>query len=92
MTMHKEGRSNSDETVLQVVELNKDEIGNLHSITLSDGEYVSHNIKTLPSSPFSLHFFCGIRWQSYNYFENQFPEKLQFEPLHKNYIVSKTRR
>ena len=51
MTMHKEGRSNSDETVHQVVELNKDAIGNMHSITLSDGEYVSHNIKTLPSSP-----------------------------------------
>ena len=24
----------------------------------------------------SLHFFCGIRCQSYNYFENQFPEKI----------------
>ena len=78
LTMHKEGRSYSDETILQVVELNKDESGNLHSITLSDGEYVSHNIKTLPSSPFCYHyiFFCGIRCQSYNYFENQFPEKI----------------
>ena len=77
LTMHKEGRSYSDETILQVVELNKDESGNLHSITLSDGEYVSHNIKTLPSSPFCYHyiFSCGIRCQSYNYFENQFPEK-----------------
>ena len=77
LTMHKEGRSYSDETILQVVELNKDESGNLHSITLSDGEYVSHNIKTLPSSPFCYHYilFCGIRCQSYNYFENQFPEK-----------------
>ena len=35
LTMHKEGRSNSDETILQVVELNEDESGNLHSITLS---------------------------------------------------------
>ena len=71
LTMHKEGRSFSDETILQ------DEIENLHSITLSDGEYVSHNIKTLPSSPFCYHYilFCGIRCQSYNYFENQFPEK-----------------
>ena len=78
LTMHKEGRSYSDETILQVVELNKDESGNLHSITLSDGEYVSHNIKTLPSSPFCYHYilFCGIRCQSYNYFENQFPEKI----------------
>ena len=42
LTMHKEGRSYSDETFL---ELNKDESGNLHSITQSDGEYVSHNIK-----------------------------------------------
>ena len=33
LTMHKEGRSYSDETILQVVELNKDESGNLHSIT-----------------------------------------------------------
>ena len=57
LTMHKEGRSYSDETILQVVELNKDESGNLHSITLSDGEYVSHNIKTLPSSPFCYHYF-----------------------------------
>ena len=32
MTMHKEGRSNSDETILQVVELHEDEIGNLHSL------------------------------------------------------------
>ena len=37
LTMHKEGRSYSDETILQVVELNEDESGNLHSITLSDG-------------------------------------------------------
>ena len=46
LTMHKEGRSYGDETILQVVELNKDENGNLHSIALSDGEYVSHNSKT----------------------------------------------
>ena len=62
MTMHKEGRSNSDETILQVVELNKDEIGNLHSITLSDGEYVSHNIKTLPSSPFCYHYIFSVEY------------------------------
>ena len=35
--MHMDGRSYSDETILKVFELNKDEIGNLHSITLSDG-------------------------------------------------------
>ena len=34
------------ETILQVVELNKDESGKLHSIALSDGEYVSHNVET----------------------------------------------
>ena len=45
LTMHKEGRSYSDETILQVVELNEDESENLHSITLSDGENVSHNEK-----------------------------------------------
>ena len=44
--LHKEGRSYSDETILQVVELNKDESRKLHSIALSDGEYVSHNSKT----------------------------------------------
>ena len=44
--MHKEGRSYSHETILQVVELNKDESGKLHSIALSDGEYVSHNFET----------------------------------------------
>ena len=78
LTMHKEGRSYSDETILQVVELNKDESGNLHSITLSDGEYVSHNIKktTFLTLLLSLHFFCGIRCQSSNYLENQFPEKI----------------
>ena len=77
LTMLKEGRSYSDETILQVVELNEDESENLHSITLSDGEYVSHNIKTLPSSPFCYHYilFCGICCHSYNYFENKFPEK-----------------
>ena len=46
LTMHKEGRSYSHETILQVVELNKDESGKLHSIALSDGEYVSHNVET----------------------------------------------
>ena len=44
--MHKEGRSYSLETTLQVVELNMDECEKLHSIALSDGEYVSHNVKT----------------------------------------------
>ena len=34
----------SHETILQVVELYKDESGKLHSIALSDGEYVSHNV------------------------------------------------
>ena len=62
LTMHKEGRSYSDETILQVVELNKDESGNLHSITLSDGEYVSHNIKTLPSSPFCYHYIFSVEY------------------------------
>ena len=89
--MEKEDRSYSDETILQVVELNKDESGNLHSITLSDGEYVSHNIKTQPSSPFCYHyiFFCGIRCQSYiNILRiNSQKKKLQFKPLHKIYIV-----
>ena len=46
LTMHKEGRSYSHETILQVVELNKDDSGKLRSIALSDGEYVSHNIET----------------------------------------------
>ena len=59
LTMHKEGRSYSDETFL---ELNKDESGNLHSITLSDGEYVSHNIKTLPSSPFCYHSIFSVEY------------------------------
>ena len=44
--MHKEGRSYSHETLLQVVELYNDESGKLHLIALSDGEYVSHNIET----------------------------------------------
>ena len=95
LTMHKEGRSYSDETILQVVELNKDESGNLHSITLSDGEYVSHNIKTLPSSPFCYHyiFFCGIRCQSYNNYENQFPEKkITVQTFAKNLYCLKSRR
>ena len=35
--MHMEGRSYSGETILKIVELNKDESGNLHSVTLSDG-------------------------------------------------------
>ena len=79
LTMHKEGRSYSDETILQVVELNKDESGNLHSITLSDGENVSHNIKTLPSSPFCYH---------YTFLWNTLPRKiLQYKTLHKIYIV-----
>ena len=81
MTMHKEGRSYSDETILQVVELNKDEIGNLHSITLSDSEYVSHNIKTLPSSPFCY---------NYTFLWNTLPRKiLQYKTLHKIYIFFK---
>ena len=46
LTMHKEGRTYSHETIVQVVELNKDDSGKLHSIALSDGEYVSHNIET----------------------------------------------
>ena len=46
LTMHKEGRTYSHETIVQVVELNKDDGGKLHSIALSDGEYVSHNIET----------------------------------------------
>ena len=46
LTMHKEGRSYSHETILHVVALNKDESGKLHSIALSDGEYVSHNFET----------------------------------------------
>ena len=60
--MLKEGRSYSDETILQVVELNKDESGNLHSITLSDGEYVSHNIKALPPSPFCYHYIFSVEY------------------------------
>ena len=60
--MLKEGRSYSDETILQVVELNEDESGNLHSITLSDGEYVSHNNKTLPSSPFCYHYIFSVEY------------------------------
>ena len=62
LTMHKEGRSYSDETILQVVELNKDESGNLHSITQSDGENVTHNIKTLPSSPFCYHYIFSVEY------------------------------
>ena len=89
MTMHKEGQSNSDETILQVVELNKDEIGNLHSITLSDSEYVSHNIKNFLIFLLSLHFFCGIRCQSYNYLENQFPEKIYSSNLGTKSILFK---
>ena len=46
MTMHKEGRSYSHETLLQVVELYNDESRKLHLIALSDGEYVSHNVET----------------------------------------------
>ena len=59
LTMHKEGRSYSDETILQVVELNKDESGNLDSITLSDGECVSQNIKTLP---FCYHYIFSVKY------------------------------
>ena len=94
LTMHKEGRSYSDETILQVVELNKDESGNLHSITLSDGEYVSHNIKTLPSSPFCYHYIFSVEYiaKVITISRINSQKKLQFEPLHKNYIVSKTRR
>ena len=44
LTMHKEGRTYSHETIVQVVELN--DSGKLHSIAHSDGEYVSHNIET----------------------------------------------
>ena len=62
LTMHKEGRSYSDETILKVVELNKDKSGNLHSITLSDSEYVSHNIKTLPPSPFCYHYIFSVEY------------------------------
>ena len=64
LTMHKEGRSYSDETILQVVELNKEENGKLHSIALSDGEHVSHNIKTLPSSPFCYHYIFSVEYDS----------------------------
>ena len=62
LTMQKEGRSYSDETILQVFKLNKDESGNLDSITLSDGECVSHNIKTLPSSPFCYHYIFSVEY------------------------------
>ena len=89
LTMHKEGRSYSDETILQVVELNEDESENLHSITLSDGEYVSHNIKTLPSSPFCYHYIFSVEYVAkvitISRINSQ--KKLQFEPLHKNYFV-----
>ena len=87
MTMHKEGRSNSDETILQVVELNKDESGNLHSITLSDGEYVSHNIKTLPSSPFCYHYIFSVEHIAKVVFQESILNFLQYTPLHKIYIV-----
>ena len=43
-TIHQEGRSYSDETILQVVELNKDERGNLHSIALS-ATIAKHKVK-----------------------------------------------
>ena len=68
LTMHKEGRSYSDETILQVVELNKDESGNLHSITLSDGNMPTtiskHYIPQYQNTTFltfllSLHFFVA---------------------------------
>ena len=94
LTMHKEGRSYSDETILQVVELNKDESGNLHSITLSDGENVSHNIKTLPFLPFCYHYilFCGIRCQSNNYFENKSQKKVTVQTFTQNLYCLKSRR
>ena len=79
MTMHKEGRSNSDETILQVVELNKDEIGNLHSITLSDGNMSATISKHyLPHLSAITTLFCGIRCAQKN---------LQYKTLHKIYIV-----
>ena len=40
LTMHKEGRTYSHETIVQVVELNKDDSGKLHSIALSDGDNI----------------------------------------------------
>ena len=79
----------SNETIIQVVELNKDESGNLDSITLSDGECVSHNIKTLPSSPFCNHYIFSVEYVAkvitISRINSQ--KKLQFEPLHKNYFV-----
>ena len=94
LTMHKEGRSYSVKTILQVVEQIKDESVNLHSIALSYGEHVSHNIKTLPSSPFCYHYIFSVEYVAkvitISRINSQ--KKLQFKPLHKNYIVSKTRR
>ena len=89
MTMHKEGRSNSDETILQVVELKKDETGSLHSITLSDGEHVHHNIKKLPSSLFCYHYIFSVEYVAkVILFGKSIPrKKLQFKPLRKIYIV-----
>ena len=71
--MHMEGRSYSDEKILKVVELNKDESG-LHCQTaICQPQYQNTTFLTFL---LSLHFFFGIRCQSYNYFENQFPEKI----------------
>ena len=76
LTMHKEGRSYSDETILQVLELNKDESGNLQSATSK--HYLPH-LSAITT------FFYGV-------IESIPRKKLQFKPLHKNYIFSKTRR
>ena len=61
-TMHMEGRSYSGETILKIVELNKDESGNLHSVTLSDGNMSATISKNyLPHLSAITTLFCRIR-------------------------------
>ena len=80
--MHKEGRSYSDETILQVVELNEDESGNLHSITLSDGNMSATISKHYPTHLSAITtLFCGIRYPEKYYSTKLCTKSILFEKL-----------
>ena len=44
LTMHKEAKTYSKKTILQVFEKHYEDNGRLKSLSLSDGNYVSHNV------------------------------------------------
>ena len=84
--MLKEGRQYSDETILQVVELHEDEIGNLHSLhcqTVSMSATISkHYLPHLSAITtfYSVEYVAKVITISRINSE----KNLQFKPLHKN--------